>query len=479
MADNSLRYRMNPGFPRSRASIDETPGTEQEPGVHWGNDRDTDPLAELARLVGQVDPVTQRPNARHEPSFNNLGAAPERSSRPLSDEDYQFDRDYPRGQTQAPPLADHRYGSPDDADQYAPQSYEAEDQGADQEAYEQADQEAYEQADHREPQSGTDAGHYRDDEQGAADEQYADEQHAGDQYAEDETYAPYENTAEEAQRSRRGGLITVVMVLCLAIVGTASAYAYRTFFGGGAPGIPPLIKADTAPNKIAANASDAVTSKQIADRMGDRGQNERVVPREEQPLDIKPSRPQTQPTVGGWPLPPGSPPVSVAPSGQSLPPSSSDPRPVKTVAISPTAGQAPPSAPVAKPPSDTGSVATRVPSPRTVAPRVEPNSPTPPASQSEAALPAPARTPSAAPAAHRFVVQLSASNTREEAAAALRSAQAKYASLLGGRQTQIKEKKSAERATVYAAQIGPLASKEEATELCHRLKLAGGDCFVQ
>ena len=355
--------------------------------------------------------------------------------------------------------------------------------------HEHADQEAYERADYSEPQPGTDAGHYRDDEQAAADGQYADEQHADDQYADDDqyaeadAYAPYEHTAEEAQPRGRGGLITVAVVLCLAVVGTASAYGYRTFFGGGAPANPPIIKADTAPNKIAANAGDAGASKQIADRMGDRGQNERVVPREEKPLDLKPSGAQTQPTLGGWPLPPGPPPVSAAPSGPSPSPSSSDPRPVKTVAISPTAGQVAPQspspAPIAKPSSDIGSVATRAPSPRTVSPRVEPSSSLPPASQSEAAPPPPTRTPSAAPAAHRFVVQLSASNTREEAAAALRSAQAKFASLLGGRQTQIKEKKSAERATVYAAQIGPLASKEEATELCHRLKSAGGDCFVQ
>jgi cell division septation protein DedD len=77
------------------------------------------------------------------------------------------------------------------------------------------------------------------------------------------------------------------------------------------------------------------------------------------------------------------------------------------------------------------------------------------------------------------VVQISASSTREEAAAALRAAQARYADVLGGRHSQVREKKSAEKATVYAAQFGPFASRAEAAELCQRLKSAGGTCFVQ
>ncbi len=168
--------------------------------------------------------------------------------------------------------------------------------------------------------------------------------------------------------SRRGGLITVAVVLCLAIVGTASAYAYRTFFGGGAPGIPPVIKADTAPEQ------DRRQRKRRGDQQADRGSDGRPGSKRARcSARGAAARPQAvraadaSQRVGGWPLPPGSPPVSAAPSGPSPSPSSSDPRPVKTVAISPTAGQAapqsPPSAPVAKPPSDTGSVATRAPEP--------------------------------------------------------------------------------------------------------------------
>jgi cell division septation protein DedD len=85
--------------------------------------------------------------------------------------------------------------------------------------------------------------------------------------------------------------------------------------------------------------------------------------------------------------------------------------------------------------------------------------------------------PKAAPAA-RYVVQISASNSREDATAALRAAQARYPDVLGGRHSQVKQKKAADT-TVYAAQFGPFASRGEAAELCQRLKAAGGTCFVQ
>jgi cell division septation protein DedD len=104
--------------------------------------------------------------------------------------------------------------------------------------------------------------------------------------------------------------------------------------------------------------------------------------------------------------------------------------------------------------------------PSTVAPKAEPRV----ATQSEAPKPAPVT---------RYVVQISASNTREEATAALRAAQTRYPDVLGGRHSLVKSKKSAENATVYAAQFGPFASRTEAAELCQRLKSAGGTCFVQ
>jgi cell division septation protein DedD len=76
------------------------------------------------------------------------------------------------------------------------------------------------------------------------------------------------------------------------------------------------------------------------------------------------------------------------------------------------------------------------------------------------------------------MIQISASATREEATAALKAAQAKYPDVLGGRQSQVREKKFADKAPLFAAQFGPFASRADAAELCQRLKLAGGSCYV-
>ena len=55
---------------------------------------------------------------------------------------------------------------------------------------------------------------------------------------------------EEPAQKRRGGIATVVAVLALAVVGTGGAFAYRTYVGTPRNGEPPIIKADTSPTKI-------------------------------------------------------------------------------------------------------------------------------------------------------------------------------------------------------------------------------------
>ena len=71
-----------------------------------------------------------------------------------------------------------------------------------------------------------------------------------------------------------------------------------------------------------------------------------------------------------------------------------------------------------------------------------------------------------------------ASGTREEATAALKASQGKYPDVLGGLQSQVREKKTADKAPLFAAQFGPFTSRAEAKELCQRLKSAGGSCYV-
>jgi cell division septation protein DedD len=76
-----------------------------------------------------------------------------------------------------------------------------------------------------------------------------------------------------------------------------------------------------------------------------------------------------------------------------------------------------------------------------------------------------------------WVVQLSAQRTEEEARAAFRAAQAKYA-MLSGQEVMVRKKDQGGRGVFYAAQIGPL-TRDEANGLCSRIKSAGGNCFIQ
>ena len=451
MADNSLRYRTNPVSPRSRPSSDDNafdPG--HDPGSDLINTNSDDPLAELARLVGDVDPVEDRRTTAH----------------PGRDPWEVGDRCMPQPATHhlhAPPLADYGYGEEGDTQQASAagrgETWQASGQGAYDEASHvegayYADDDHAAQPQHADDQYAEDQ--YADERYGR--DQYADGQYADEQYADDE-YASYERL--DSPPARRGKLITVGLVLGLAVIGTAGAYAFRTVFSGGAPGTPPVIKADTSPTKIAAAPTDASNNKQIFDRLADRGQNERMVPREEQPLDVKSPAPQGQAAVA-WPTPQGAP----SPSAGQRPLTVTDPRPVKTVTISPTAPQAAPPAAGAPP------VAARTPSPRAAAPQVDPNAPMALAPETPARPAPPAHT------ATHYVVQLSASNTREEAEASLRSAQSKYAELLGRRQPQVRERKSADKPTMYAAQIGGFTSRDDAVQVCQQLKSAGAKCFV-
>ena len=60
----------------------------------------------------------------------------------------------------------------------------------------------------------------------------------------------YDDGAEEPVKKRRGGMVTVVVVLALAVVGTGAAFAYRTYVGSPRSGEPPIIRADNSPTKI-------------------------------------------------------------------------------------------------------------------------------------------------------------------------------------------------------------------------------------
>lgn len=438
---------------------------------------DSDPLAELARLIGQTKPFGETPSPRSNAR----------------------DREWPAGrlpQAQALPLAaDHRDTAYHDHDyRHQPDQSQAYDQ---QHWDEQQQFEAQQQYD-----AQTDYG------QGQPETPYYGD---NGQLAPEDPYAQHDEYDEPAPR-RRSGLITVGAVIGLALLGTAGAYGYRTLMSGGAPAVPPLIKAEGGPNKIApAQQSSEGGAKQIYDRVGSGGQTEKVVSREEQPVDVKPTnaRPAYVPAQGGaaspsvgaaasqlsqgWPSPPGATvQQSSAPQSSGPAPQASEPRKVRTVTI--RGPDQPTGSPSSAPPPVTQRVAAPVDTPAAGAPAARPapapsrasNAPlalTPQGASAERTASAEPRisttSTSSTSGGGAYVVQLSAQKTQEEASAAFRAAQARYPNLLGNRQLIVRRKEIAGKGTFYGAQVGPFASREGAVQLCEDLKSAGGSCMVQ
>lgn len=129
----------------------------------------------------------------------------------------------------------------------------------------------------------------------------------------------YDDQADQrALKPRRNTMLTVVGILALAVVGTGGALAYRTFAGTTRTGEPPVIKADTSPTKVPGPSNDNA-GKPIQDRLASSNGVEALVSREEQPAADPSRMPGSGPRVV---LPqlnqnPNPPPVaSVAPGGK-------------------------------------------------------------------------------------------------------------------------------------------------------------------
>lgn len=336
--------------------------------------------------------------------------------------------------------------------------------------------------------------------------------------------------------------MTLTVVAALAVVGIAGAFGYRFIFGSsGSNAPPPVIRANPEPTKVpppVAN-SDATPGKSTYDRVGDRGQGERVVAREEAPVDVNNL---TRPGVGRNPPPtgpagqwttapaPNAPPTGPMASATPVAPSAmGEPKRVRTVTIRPdqTDANMPPNsltappaqsplpparsaaAPPPPPPPAAAPVQQRA--PVAVAPPAPParNAPLSLGDDSSLSLPRTLNTPTAAPAQPRqiqrqaaapppptqrapqpsaqvaapkgggYLVQVSSQRNESEAQAALRAVQSKFSSVVGGQQSTIRRVELGERGTFYRAMIGPYASRDQATQLCANLKAAGGDCIVQ
>jgi sporulation related protein len=454
-----------------------------------------DPLAELARLIGQDDLFDQmrKDAARAEihasvsrTPADEPGPAPEWLTRPRRaadelrgshDDGIEQGRPSPRHAASYPhgdPLGPG-YGQAAHADAYAQDERYA------------GEAEAYVQDPHHADAHRAYEAAY--DQQAAYDPSYPDgaadaRGHESDSYAGE---PPYDEAYEEPPRQRRrGGLMAVVAVLAVAAVGTAGAFGYRALTGSSGAQ-PPVIKADGTPAKIvpAPQGADGQGGKLIYDR-ADKPQGEKVVLREEQPIDMRDTKPAgpkmvTTSAISASGAPGAPPPTAMAyasgPATTSGPGAAAgEPKKVKTFAIRPdgsteAAGSRSPAAASApratSAPPQTGDSA-----------RAPTGAPMRTASIPAAGTTAPSTTASAPPTG-AYVVQLVSNKSEAEAQSAFKGLQAKYPGVLGNRTALIRRVELGDRGTYYRAQVGPFANVEQANALCDTLKAAGGPCIVQ
>ncbi len=328
---------------------------------------------------------------------------------------------------------------------------------------------------------------------------------------------------------RRMGILIGAAVFALAVIGTAGAFGYHAIFGtSGGSGAPPVIKADTSPSKIlpAKKSADAKNGKLIYDRVAGHDQGAKLVSREEQPVDIEHKSagvivPHDQMpsgtiqsalgsgVVGGAPRKVHT--IAIRPDGRAMADAAPNAPPVLPPSPSPSSAQptdhpAPPAAAVN--PAPTPHAGPAKPPPRRSVARAElptrhqteassngplslsPNASMPAVPERHAARAAPAApTPQArrtearaapASAGHGgYAVQVASRHNEAAAQASLHSLQAKFARQLAGHKTLVRRVDLGAKGVYYRAMVGPFGSAEEASHMCSQLKAAGGSCFVQ
>ena len=486
-------------------------------------------MAELARLIGQTDPFA----AQGRPSGRPAAAPAPAQSYQEDDhpqDDYQQDyaepapqpgppswmrranvqpqpataseSDYPVSVSPVHPL--HRYSAQPTApepDVHQPQAYQDhayQDQAYQDQAYhqEQAYQEQHEQPD---PARYDDALYGRLE---AGEQDFQREPaYPDDPYA---FQSDYPEADLDEPRKSRGGMMTVAAILALAVVGTGAAFAYKTYIGSPRSGEPPIIKADNTPTKVVPAPADS--SAKVPDRMASGDGSEKIVPREEAPVDVgakaagprvvfPPLNQNANPPPVASVSPSGVPPLNAGPipSNGTMP--NNAPRSIKTVAV--RGDQTDSTVPQAAAPSAAKPAASPKPVAVPAAPRTPPTSANASANQPLSLSPQAAPSeppqrmaatnptqlaPASTSAGSGFVVQVSSQQSEDSAQASYRVLQSKYGSVLGSRSPVIKRVDLTDKGKgiVYRAFAGPYGSADEAVQACNNLKSAGlPSCFVQ
>jgi hypothetical protein len=528
MADDNFRsYRSRDPLPRDEAD-------------HFASD-EGDPLAELARLIGQSDPNSER---RRTVSYSSARSDDRGSA---SDADWAAQDDYADEHHRA---ADRYVPPPPPAPGpfYAPKEPAYEDETPSAGRYFSGPAAQFngfrEESDtgYREQQvpvlRARDLPAYATAETDESYEPEEPEHDGGEGYAADEYYD------EAPNPRRRSGVLVFMAVLGLAVVGSAGAFGYRTMFGGSVlPTLPPIIKAGNGPIRIVPNYGE--TQSNNSNQSASATSSENLVSREEQPVNIEPpkppprvvatipvspaqnaagpsgvagppgafaSAPNAAPGASPWPpAPPPMPTTTLPAPAPSQAQAATEPKRIHTVTIRPDQAA----------PVDVGNpAASPQPAARNVTRPAQATTPkpaaaaSPPAAGSNAPLSivpggqtdtrgqaqAPARsrtavTPAATPMSvasagpvtgvaapapgGRYAVQITSQRSEAEAQASFRELRAKFPNQLNGREPMIRRADLGDKGTYYRALVGPFASMEEAAGLCSGLKAAGGNCIVQ
>ena len=299
---------------------------------------------------------------------------------------------------------------------------------------------------------------------------------------------------KKSEKPRRGGMMTVVAVLALAVVGTGGAFAYRTYMGSPRSGEPPIIRADASPTKVVpAPSGDGVAK--VPDRMATGGA-EKIVPREEAPVDVNAAPRQVFPPLNQNANPPtaaivppaAKPPAAPAASGTLA---GDEPRKIRTTVVKgdpADVAATPAPKPAATPRPVPSPAAARAPHRhRRLTPMRRPTRRCRCRRRAPSLRPRIPRTQVASTnrgagrvrAGERYVVQVSSQRSEADAQASYRALQGKFPSVLGSRAPLIKRADLGDKGVYYRAMVGPFASSEEAAQVCGNLKTAGGQCVVQ
>ena len=245
-------------------------------GQTRGSSSGSDPLAELARLIGQSDPFGDAMNASARMA-ESAGAPPNvdwtaPTTQPHQEQSFA-PGNFPYVPAEQHPAPTQNFAQPPQA--YAQQGYRNQTyaQPHDADLYRvEAEVPSYltRGAGVAEPP----AYHPQDD-------QFAAEQH--DYY-------------DDVPPRRRIGVLAVAAIFGLAVIGTGGAFAYRTLFGSAGSRVPPVIAADKSPLKVVPTNTGAQGKKAIADRVPN-DPLEKVLPREEKPVDIAQKIAETTPMM--------------------------------------------------------------------------------------------------------------------------------------------------------------------------------------